>query len=117
MGPAEHDGIFANVSHLPHLTAAALINANVAKELKFAGRGFIDSTRIASGPANIWADVVLSNTENVTRGIDRVIAELIKLKKAVKKGDEEQIKTLLQQARRKRNALINYKIKKKEIIS
>ena len=117
MAPAEHDRIFANISHLPHLTAAALINANNAEELKFAGKGFIDTSRIASGPANIWADVLLTNANNTTRGIDKIIAELLKLKKVIKAGDKKQIEKLLEAARTKRAALIKHKIKKKELIS
>ena len=117
MAPAEHDRIFANISHLPHLTAAALINANNAEELKFAGKGFIDTSRIASGPANIWADVLLTNANNTTRGIDKIIAELLKLKKVIKAGDKKQIEKLLDAARTKRAALIKHKIKKKELIS
>jgi prephenate dehydrogenase len=88
MTPAEHDRIFANVSHLPHITAAALINANNNEELKFAGKGFMDTSRIASGPANIWADVLLTNANNTTKGIDKIIAELVKLKKAIKKENK-----------------------------
>ncbi|MHC4241216.1 MAG: prephenate dehydrogenase dimerization domain-containing protein [Planctomycetota bacterium] len=53
MTPKEHDRIFANVSHLPHIAATALIDANKKEELKFAGKGFIDTSRIASTPANI----------------------------------------------------------------
>jgi prephenate dehydrogenase len=117
MRPADHDRIFANVSHLPHIVAAALINANDAKELKFAGRGFMDTSRIASGPANIWADVLLTNANNTTKGIDKVIAELLKLKKAVKSGDKKQIEKLLEAARAKRAALIKQKIKRRELIS
>ena len=117
MAPAEHDRIFANISHLPHVVAAALINANDVKELKFAGKGFIDTSRIASGPANIWADVLLTNTNNTTRSIDKIIAELLKLKKAIKAGDKKQIENLLEAARTKRAALIKHKIKKKELIS
>jgi len=117
MRPADHDRIFANVSHLPHIVAAALINANDAKELKFAGRGFMDTSRIASGPANIWADVLLTNADNTTKGIDKVIAELLKLKKAVKSGDKKQIEKLLEAARAKRAALIKQKIKRRELIS
>ena len=116
MAPAEHDRIFANVSHLPHLTAAALTNANKTEELKFAGKGFIDTSRIASGPANIWADVLLTNANNTTRGIDKIIAELRKLKKAIKAGDKKQIEKLLEAAKTKRAALIKHKIKKKELI-
>jgi prephenate dehydrogenase len=117
MTPAEHDRIFANVSHVPHITAAALINANSIKELKFSGKGFIDTSRIASGPANIWADVLLTNTNNTTRGIDRIIAELVKFKKAIKNEKNKEIERLLEKARTKRTELIEYKINKKELIS
>jgi len=117
MTPAEHDRIFANISHLPHVTAAALINSNKAEDLKFAGKGFIDTSRIASGSANIWADVLLTNVKNTTRGIDRITAELLKLKKAITAGDKKQIEKLLRSARDKRAAMINYKIKKRELIS
>ena len=117
MTPAEHDRIFANISHLPHVTAAALINANNSKELKFAGKGFIDTSRIASGPANIWADVLLTNAGNTVRGIDKIIGELTKLKKAIKSQNKRQIEDLLEEARTKRAALIEYKIKKRELIS
>ena len=117
MTPAEHDRVFANVSHLPHIVAAALINASGSEDLKFAGKGFIDTSRIASGPANIWADVLLANPDNTVRGIDKVIAELEKLRGAIKNQDNRQIEKLLEKAKTKRAALIKYKIKKKEIIS
>jgi len=117
MTPAQHDRIFANVSHLPHITAAALINANTSEDLKFAGKGFIDTSRIASGPANIWADVLLTNINNAARGIDKVIAELEKLKRAIKNQNKVEIEKLLEKARGKRAAMIEYKIARKEIIS
>jgi len=117
MTPADHDRIFAKVSHLPHIAAAALINASKTEELKFAGKGFMDTSRIASGPANIWADVLLTNANNTTRGIDKIIAELLRLKKAIKSGNEKQIEKLLEAARVKRAALIKQKIKRKELIS
>jgi prephenate dehydrogenase len=116
MTPIEHDRIFANVSHLPHITAAALINANNNEELKFAGKGFIDTSRLASGPANIWSDVLLTNVNNATKGIDKIIAELVKIKKAIKKENKKQIEQLLEKARTKRAILIKYKYKKKELI-
>ncbi len=117
MRPVEHDRIFANISHLPHMIAAALINANSNEDLKFAGKGFMDTSRVASGPANIWADVLLTNTKNASRGIDRVIAELTKLKEAIRGGNKAEIEKLLEKARDKRTTLVNYKIKKKEMIS
>jgi len=115
--PPEHDRIFANVSHLPHVVAAALINANNSEMLKYAGKGFIDTSRIASGPANIWADVLLTNSTNISNGIDKIIAELLKLKKALGSGNQKRIENLLEKARAKRAALIQHKINKKELIS
>lgn len=116
MSPARHDRIFADVSHLPHITAAALINASNAEELKFAGKGFMDSSRIASGPANIWADVLLTNAQNTIRGIDRLTAELTKLKKAIRSADRKKIERLLDSARTKRSKLVKYKMNRKELI-
>jgi len=117
MSPAEHDRIFAKVSHLPHITAAALVNAINAEELKLAGKGFMDSSRVASGPVNIWTDILLTNVVNSVKGIDKVTAELSKLKKAIKSSNRRQLEKLLQNARDKRTALVNYKIKTKEITS
>ena len=106
-----------NISHLPHVLAAALMNASNSNELKSAGKGFIDTSRIASGPANIWTDILVTNSHNTMRGIDKVIAELLKLKKAVESEDRKAIEKLLSKARTKRAAMINYKIKSKEMIS
>jgi prephenate dehydrogenase len=117
MRPVQHDRILAQVSHLPHITAVSLVNANNIEDLKFAGKGFIDMTRIASGPANIWVDVLLTNANNITKGIDRITAELGKMKAAIKNGDGKQIEKLLEAARNKRNEMMAYKMKNKEIIS
>jgi prephenate dehydrogenase len=117
MTPASHDSTFANISHLPHITAAALINSNSGKDLKYAGKGFLDTSRVASSPANIWADVLLTNTANITKAIDRITGELLKIKKAIKSRNKKQVENLLRKARKKRRELINYKIINKELIS
>jgi prephenate dehydrogenase len=117
MDPAEHDRVFANISHLPHVMAAGLVNASDEDELMLAGKGFLDSTRIASGPATVWTDVLLANRENLADAIDRVTAELSKLRAAIKGGKRRQIEQLLEAARRKRATLVKYKIRKKELPS
>jgi prephenate dehydrogenase len=116
MSPVSHDKILANISHLPHVIAAALVNLQNNDELKLAGKGFADTSRVASGPANIWTDILLTNTKNVSGGIDKTIAELEMLQKAIKKGDRGKLEKLLEAARAKRNAMINYKMKKRELI-
>jgi prephenate dehydrogenase len=116
LSPHRHDRIFADVSHLPHITAAALTNASDSDELRFAGKGFMDTSRIASGPPNIWADVLLTNAANCARGIDKVSRELAKLKKAIRSGDRKRIEKLLDAARNKRSSLVKYKMSRKELI-
>jgi len=116
MGPGRHDRIFARVSHLPHVTAAALINASDSEQLTFAGKGFIDTSRVASGPENVWSDILITNAPNTVRGIDKVIAELLKLQKAIKAKDQKRVEKLLAAARTKRAALVRYKMRRKELL-
>jgi prephenate dehydrogenase len=110
MTPAVHDRTFGAVSHVPHITAAALINASDDEQMKFAGKGFIDTTRVASGPANVWSDILTTNPLNTARGVDKVIKELTKLSDAIKKGDQAKIEKLLEKARGKRAKLIEFKM-------
>jgi prephenate dehydrogenase len=117
MDPITHDRIFANISHLPHVLAAGLVNASDDDDMRFAGKGFLDSTRIASGPSTIWTDVLLANGKNIADGIDRVITELSKLQAAIKSGRRPKIEQLLETARRKRATLVSCKIKRKELLS
>ena len=116
MSPAEHDRIFGRVSHLPHVTAAALVNASDGEQLKFAGKGFIDTSRVASGPPNVWSDILMTNSANIARGIGKLVEELRKLQKAIESQDQKKIEKLLEQARSKREDLINYKFKQKELL-
>jgi len=116
MDPVEHDRIFANISHVPHVLAAGLVNASDGNDMKFAGKGFLDSTRIASGPPTVWTDVLMANSENIANGIDRAIAELQKLQKAIRANTREEIERLLAAAQEKRAALVKYKIRRKELL-
>jgi prephenate dehydrogenase len=116
MDPAKHDKLLANISHLPHITAAALLNANDEADLKMAGKGFIDTSRVAAGPANIWTDILVTNADNICKSIERLTRELTKLQMAVKNKNEKQIEKLLESARNKRAAMMEHKLKKKDIL-
>jgi hypothetical protein len=59
---------------------------------------------------------LITNPTNINRGIDNVIKELLRLKTAIARNNQKQLKTLLEQACTRRAELINYKMKKKEII-
>jgi prephenate dehydrogenase len=108
MKPARHDKILAGVSHLPHVMAAALVNASHIANLRWAGPGFMDTTRIASGPPSIWADILLTNVENVVRAIDGAMDELKMLRDAIANEDGKEVTRLLVRATLKRSAMMKY---------
>jgi len=64
MSADEHDRVMAFVSHLPQLAASALMDAvgsaAHSEGLRMAGRGLVDTTRLASSPADVWRDICLT---------------------------------------------------------
>ena len=66
MSAAEHDDVFAAVSHLPHLLAFALVDMLAAmpranQYFNYAASGFRDFTRIAAGSPEMWRDISAAN--------------------------------------------------------
>jgi prephenate dehydrogenase len=113
--PRIHDQVLARISHLPHMLAVALVNCSDAKEILMCGKGFLDTTRIASGPESIWRDIVCSNPDNIDAAIVRLIKELTRIRKALKKNNDQAILDILTQARIKRNDLVEKKLQRKEL--
>lgn len=103
--PAAHDRMVATVSHVPHLTAAALMNVAATRSdehaamLRLAAGGFRDMTRIAAGSPAIWPPICVQNGEAITEALDEVIARLEGLRNAVVEGDTGGIESSLQTAR------------------
>ncbi|MGH9120598.1 MAG: prephenate dehydrogenase/arogenate dehydrogenase family protein, partial [Acidimicrobiales bacterium] len=103
--PARHDELVAVVSHVPHLTAAALMNlaADTASEhgtlLRMAAGGFRDMTRIASGHPAIWPDVCADNRSAILEVIDRLTATLDEVRHVVEDSDRGGLLKLLERAR------------------
>lgn len=73
-----HDWAVAIVSHLPQLLSVAL--AGVVREetdetglpMTLAGPGLRELLRLSGSPYGVWRDVVLTNTENISRALDRL---------------------------------------------
>lgn len=115
MSPANHDRIFGMVSHLPHIAAASLVNSVSQQTIKFSGRGFIDTTRVASGPANVWTDILMTNSDTCVEAIGKLMDQLQILQAAIAAGDTRKVSKILAQASQKRAKLIQYKIDQKEL--
>jgi prephenate dehydrogenase len=87
----EHDRVMAYVSHLPQLAASALMEAIGAaagiEGLRMAGRGLVDTTRLASSPADVWRDICLTNADAIGDALDCLIARLTQLRGDLRRGE------------------------------
>ncbi|HEY0491346.1 MAG TPA: prephenate dehydrogenase/arogenate dehydrogenase family protein [Telluria sp.] len=92
LSPAEHDKVFAAVSHLPHMLAYALVddiaNKPHARQLfQYAASGFRDFTRIAGSSPEMWRDISLANREALLGELDAYLAQLTGLRAMLAAGD------------------------------
>jgi prephenate dehydrogenase len=79
VAPAEHDRIVALISHLPHLVAAALVETVAGEDplaFDFCGPGFRDTTRVAGGPPEMWAEILRTNSTAVRAAAEALIEKL-----------------------------------------
>jgi prephenate dehydrogenase len=93
MEPGHHDRIFAEISHLPHMVAYALVHAvgtaDVEGEnvLSYTAGGFRDFTRIASSDPAMWRDISLMNREALLASIDGFSKSLAELRQRIDLSD------------------------------
>ncbi|HZR26365.1 MAG TPA: prephenate dehydrogenase/arogenate dehydrogenase family protein [Vicinamibacterales bacterium] len=91
VGVDAHDRLLAFLSHLPQLTASALMEvvgeAVGADGLSLAGRGLADTTRLAASPADIWRDIVATNADQIGAALDLLIERLQELRKDLPNGE------------------------------
>ena len=104
--PADsHDKILSFVSHLPHVAAFSLISIVPGKYLKFAASGLKDTTRIASSDSQLWSDIFLSNSKNISAAISLLQGVLSRIKSAINKKDSKLLSSILKEAKKKRESL------------
>ncbi|OQW69648.1 MAG: prephenate dehydrogenase [Proteobacteria bacterium ST_bin12] len=103
-----HDGIFAAVSHLPHLLAFALVDdiasrPNAAQLFSFAASGFRDFTRIAGSHPEMWRDISLANKAALLSELTAYQLELSQLKQLLEHEDSDGLQALFERASVARN--------------
>jgi prephenate dehydrogenase len=105
MSPREHDRIVAATSHAPHVMAAAIAAATPPAALPFTAGGWRDTTRIAAGDAELWADILLDNAGPLGTALGRIATAAERILAAVEAGDRRRLITLLSRAKDVRDAL------------
>ncbi|WFE28144.1 prephenate dehydrogenase [Solwaraspora sp. WMMD791] len=89
LSPQAHDRAVAAVSHTPHLVAAVLaaVLARVpAEDLRLAGTGVRDTTRIAAGDPELWTQILALNATEVGAVAEAVAADLCRAAAALRAG-------------------------------
>lgn len=116
VGAADHDRLLADISHLPHVLANALVTQAAgtinAEEggVSVVGPSFRDATRVAGANSSIWRDIYLSNHDALVPAIDSVIGRLTEFRDALQAGDGDRIVELNEQAKADRQSLLEQEL-------
>lgn len=109
---AKHDRCASIISHVPHLTAAALVTLlNDAGDdldscLKLIGGGFKDTTRIASSNADMWADICMTNGEAISthlRDLQKILGNVIV---AIENHDRQAVHDYFAKSKERRDKIL-----------
>jgi prephenate dehydrogenase len=111
MSPDDHDRALAEVSHLPHALAAALVSMQSNEAMKLAGKGFLDTTRIAGGDGGLWRDIFLDNAANVRTALTELRGQLEAFERLLDPARGEELRQWLDAAAAKRQALLQEKLR------
>lgn len=109
---AKHDRCASIISHVPHLTAAALVTLlndagnDLDSCLKLVGGGFKDTTRIASSNADMWADICMTNGEAIAthlRDLQNILGEVIT---AIENHDRQAVHDYFAKSKARRDKIL-----------
>ena len=108
----KHDRCASIISHVPHVTAAALVTllnragGDLDSCIKLIGGGFKDTTRIASSNADMWADICMTNGKAIAanlRDMQTIFDEVIE---AIEKGDRQSIHDYFAASKARRDSIL-----------
>ena len=109
---AKHDRCASIISHVPHLTAAALVTLlNDAGDdldscLKLIGGGFKDTTRIASSNADMWADICMTSGDAIAthlRDLQDILGNVIA---AIESHDRQAVHDYFAKSKARRDEIL-----------
>ena len=109
---AKHDRCASVISHIPHVTAAALVTllnrSHDDREacLKLAGGGFKDTTRIASSNADMWADICMTNKEPIVNQLKLLQGILGEVIQYVENGDRQAVHDYFAESKKRRDSIL-----------
>ena len=102
----KHDEVIAFTSQLAHVVSNAYVKSPNAKVHKgFSAGSYKDLTRVAWLNPQMWAELFLSNKENILNELDFFIESLQKYRNAVENSDEALLIHLLDEGRMRKEVV------------
>ncbi len=99
----EHDKMIAFTSQMPHIVSNAFIKSPTAQDHKgFSAGSYKDLTRVAWLNPHMWAELFLSNKENILFELESYIKSLKAYKDAITRDDEDTLIALLDEGRKRK---------------
>jgi prephenate dehydrogenase len=114
LSPDDHDRLVCDISHLPHVIAAALVAMQSDDALPLAGKGFLDTTRVAGGDGGLWRDILQDNRDNVADSLRRMREKLDELLKLLDPSQRDRLSEWLDRAAARRAKLLAEKLRELE---
>lgn len=112
LSPSLHDYATAAISHLPHVIAYSLVNLVKDVDDKdetmklIAAGGFKDITRIASSSPEMWKQICLVNSRNISVLLQRYIDDLTEMKARIDSSDSDYLYSSFEKAKDYRDSFI-----------
>lgn len=98
-----HDEMIAFTSQMPHIISNAYIKSPTALSHNgFSAGSYKDLTRVAWLNPQMWAELFLSNRDNVLKELDILIGSLTQYKEAIENNDSTRLIQLLDEGRKRK---------------
>jgi prephenate dehydrogenase len=107
MSAAGHDELVARISHLPHVVAAcaARVCLLAPSDGQFGGGGLRDTTRVASGNPEMWAEILTENRAALLGPLRETLADLGEFIEVLENAEQEAARQWLATAKDRRDFL------------
>ena len=103
--PTEHDSLVAAASHVPHVISAALAAATPLECLSLVAGGWLDTTRVAAGDAELWRQILSQNRSHVLKALAGFEKVLHAMHAALEQGNDTKLVQLLEKGKRTRDSV------------
>ncbi len=103
---ATHDSTVAMTSHVPQVVASLLASNLLSlsdEAVTVSGQGLRDMTRLAASNAELWTEILSSNSQHVAPILEKFSNQLMQMSEAIAKRDVQKISALMRTGNAGRN--------------